>query len=53
MSFLRRLRTSHRGGIVLDLVLAFGVVLVGAFLLYGAGITFHSLLHGAERFFGL
>jgi hypothetical protein len=33
-------------------VLGLAVVLVGAFLLYQAGLTFHTVLHGAERFFG-
>jgi hypothetical protein len=49
----RRIRANGRGGVTLDLVLAFGVILVGAFLLYHVGVTFHTLLHGAERFFGL
>jgi hypothetical protein len=47
-----RLRGSRRGGVVLDLILGFGVVLVGSFLLFQLGLTFHSLLGGAERFFG-
>jgi hypothetical protein len=53
MGFGRGLRTSRRGGLLLDVVLVFGVILVGAFLLYGVGLTFHMLLHGAERFFGV
>ncbi len=48
----RRLRKTNRGGVTLDLVLGVGVILVGAFLLYSAGLSFHTLLHGAERFFG-
>jgi hypothetical protein len=53
MRFDRRLQRSRRGGVLLDLVLAVGLVLVGAFLLSELGITFHSILHGAERFFGV
>jgi hypothetical protein len=49
----RGLRTNRRGGVVLDVVLVFGIILVGAFLLYHAGFTFHELLYGAERFFGV
>jgi hypothetical protein len=49
----RRLRRNIRGGVVLDLVLALGVILVGAYLLYDVGLTFHTILHGAERFFNL
>ena len=44
---------NHRAGVLLDSVLAAGVVLVGAFVLYSVGITFGDLLHGAGRFFGL
>jgi len=39
--------------VLLDAILALGMILVGAFVLYHAGLTFHSLLHGAERFFGV
>jgi hypothetical protein len=49
----RGLRHASRGGVVLDLILGFGIVLVGAFFLYEAGFTFHGILHGAERFFGV
>ena len=49
----RGLHTSNRGGVFLDLVLALGIVLVGAFALYHVGLSFHSILHGAERFFGV
>jgi len=52
MNVGRRLRMNHRGGVVLDLVLGLGVLLVGTFALYHLGFTFHSLLHGAEQFFG-
>jgi hypothetical protein len=47
------LRRTLRGGVVLDVVLAFGLILVGAFLLYHLGLTFHTILLGAERFFGV
>lgn len=50
---LSRLRGGARGGVVLDLVLAAGIVLIGAFLLYSLGLTFHQILYGAGRFFGL
>jgi hypothetical protein len=50
---LRGLTRNRRGGVVLDLVVAFGVILVGAFFLYHVGLTFHALLHSAERFFGV
>jgi len=36
----------------LDAVLVVGIILVAAFVLNAAGLTFHELLHGAERFFG-
>jgi len=52
MAFVRRLRENRRGGLLFDAVVVLGVVLVGAYLLYGAGLTFHTLLHGAEHFFG-
>lgn len=42
----------RRGGVLLDAILALGLVLVGAWLLQSAGISFHELLHGAARFFG-
>jgi hypothetical protein len=48
-----RRRMNQRGGVLLDLVLAAAVVLVGAFALSHLGITFHGLVHGAERFFGV
>jgi hypothetical protein len=49
----RVFRNSCRGGVALDLILGMGIVLVGAFFLYEAGFTFHTILHGAERFFGV
>lgn len=42
----------RRGGVLLDAVLVLGLVLVGAWLLQSAGISFHEILHGAARFFG-
>jgi hypothetical protein len=33
-------------------MLGLAVIVVGAFLLYQVGLTFHTVLHGAERFFG-
>ncbi len=49
-AFLRR---SQRGGVVLDLVLAAGLILIGAFTLNLIGITLHELLRGAGHFFGV
>jgi len=45
-------RQSHGAGVLLDLVLAAGIVLVGAFVLSSVGLTFGELVHGAGRFFG-
>jgi|HubBroStandDraft_1064217.scaffolds.fasta_scaffold336920_2 hypothetical protein len=53
MHLLRGVRINRRGGVVLDLILGIGIVLVGAFLLFDLGFTFHMILHGAERFFGV
>ncbi len=52
---MRRSRFSHnsRGGVLLDAVLVLAFVLVGAYLLHSAGLSFHDLVHGAESFFGL
>jgi hypothetical protein len=50
---LARRRMNQRGGVLLDLVLAAAVILGGAFALGHLGLTFHGLLHGAERFFGV
>ncbi len=50
---LRGRRLNQRGGVLLDLVLSFALVMVGAFALESIGITFAQLLHGATRFFGL
>jgi hypothetical protein len=49
----RALRRTGRGGVVLDVILAFGIILVGAFLLFEMGLTFHQVIRGAERFFGV
>ena len=51
--FGRGLRGDRRGGVLLDIVLALGLILIGAFLLNAMGLSFHSILHGAERFFGV
>jgi len=53
MGLGRGLRASSRGGVVLDVVVAMGLILAGAFLLVHLGITFHAILRGAERFFGV
>jgi len=50
---LRNHGLNGRGGIVLDLVLAFAVVIVGAFALETLGLSFGVLFHGALRFFGV
>jgi hypothetical protein len=49
---LRKHRLGQRGGVLLDLVLAFAFVIVGAYALESIGISFGQLLHGALRFFG-
>lgn len=46
-------RLSVRGGVLLDLVLAGGIILVGAFVLELVGVNFAELLSGAARFFGV
>jgi hypothetical protein len=50
---LGRSRLNQRGGVLLDLVLAFALVMLGAFALNAVGISFREILHGASRFFGL
>lgn len=47
-SFVR----SIRGGIVLDLVVAVGLVLLATFVLTAVGITWSDLVNGFVRFFG-
>jgi hypothetical protein len=49
----RSLARSVRGGVVLDLVVALGLVLLAAFALESIGITWADLLRSAARFFGL
>ncbi len=46
---LRRMNRS--GGVVLDLVLSTGLVLMGAFALNALGISFGELVRGASQFF--
>lgn len=48
-----RLRRNVRGGAILDLVVAFGLIALAAFVLVSFGISFHQLLHGVEKFFGV
>jgi len=48
-----RFARSRRGGVLLDAVLALGVVLVGAFALNEFGLTFAEIVRGASRFFGV
>lgn len=50
---LRGLRHSVRGGVVLDLFIAFGLIVLMAFVLVSLGISFHELMRGVERFFGV
>jgi len=49
---LRRRPFNRRGGVLLDTVLSFGLVILGAYALNSMGLTFGELLHGALRFFG-
>jgi hypothetical protein len=49
----RSFARSTRGGVVLDLVIAFGLILLAAFALEWLGISFADLLQQAARFFGL
>ncbi len=48
----RELRSTRRGGLLLDVVLAVGIVIVVAFVLQLAGLDFWQLLSGAGKFFG-
>jgi hypothetical protein len=43
---------STRGGVLLDLVIAVGLVLLAAFAFSRLGISFHELIEGARHFFG-
>lgn len=51
--WLKKRALGRRGGVLLDLVLVFMLVLLGAFALDLLGITFSELLRGAARFFGI
>ncbi len=42
----------ERGGVLLDLVLAFAFVVLAAFVLAHLGVTLPEVVHGAEQFFG-
>ncbi len=46
-------RMNRRGGVLLDLVLAVGLILLVAFALFTLGITFGEILSGARHFFGI
>lgn len=43
----------QQGGVLLDAVLALGLILVAAFALNALGVTFPQILQGAEQFFGM
>jgi hypothetical protein len=47
------IRGNRRGGVLLDFVVAVGLILLASFFLYSVGITFGDLLHGAAHFFGV
>jgi hypothetical protein len=49
---LRSRRMGERAGVLLDLVLVVGLVLLGAFVLDLVGVSFANILQGAEHFFG-
>lgn len=49
---LSSIARNRRGGVLLDAVLALAIILVGAWMLQSAGISFHELVHSAARFFG-
>lgn len=40
-----------RGGVLLDAVVAIGLIVLAAFALSRVGIGFHEILNGAWRFF--
>ena len=46
-------RMGRRAGVLLDLVLSLGLIILGAYALESIGLTFGHLLHGALRFFGV
>jgi hypothetical protein len=46
-------RRNRRGGVLLDFVIAIGLILLASFFLYSVGITLGDLLRGAAHFFGV
>jgi Sec-independent protein translocase protein TatA len=48
---LRHLRSSRRGGVLLDAVLAVALLLLGAFALDRMGVHFGEIVRGARQFF--
>jgi hypothetical protein len=48
----RSFHRSQRAGVLLDLVVAAGLILLGAFALSSLGISFGEILSGAGHFFG-
>jgi len=44
-------RRNRRGGVLLDIVVAVGLIVLAAFVLSRLGIGFHEILGGARRFF--
>jgi hypothetical protein len=49
----RTIRSNDSGGILLDLVLAVGLILLAAFVLAMFGVTFSEVVQGAKQFFGV
>jgi hypothetical protein len=49
----RTIRTNERAGILLDLVLAVGLILLAAFVLAMFGVTFSEVWQGAKQFFAV
>jgi hypothetical protein len=43
---------SGRGGVILDVVVALGLLVLAAFALSHIGITLPDLIHGVQRFLG-
>jgi len=39
--------------VLLDFIVGLGLVVLVAFVLVSFGISFHELVHGVERFFGV
>jgi hypothetical protein len=48
-----RLGRNRRAGVLLDAVVGFGLVLLGAFALDALGLSFREIVGGAAHFFGL